>query len=142
VPAADVRTSPDRWLLAAALYNLLWGALVALSPRTLLSRLGVDAPPAALPAWRCVGMMVLAYAPAYAWAARDPVGRRHIVAVGLLGKVLGPLGFAWAATTGALPLSFGWTILANDLLWWPAFARRLSRAARATGGWGNLLRGA
>ena len=45
----------------------------------------------------------------------------RFVLVGLLGKVLGPIGFLEAATTGALPWRFGWTILTNDLIWWPAF---------------------
>jgi hypothetical protein len=49
------------------------------------------------------------------------------VGVGLLGKILGPAGFAWAAATGRLSLAFGLVIVANDLVWWPAFVTYLRR---------------
>ena len=49
------------------------------------------------------------------------------MAVGLLGKILGPVGFVWAAATGRLPLAFGLVVLANDVLWWPAFVAYLRR---------------
>jgi hypothetical protein len=63
------------------------------------------------------------------------------VLIGLLGKVLGPLGFVWAMASGQLPLAFGWTILGNDLIWWPAFLLYLRAAARQAGGWPAFLRG-
>ena len=40
----------------------------------------------------------------------------------LLGKILGPIGFAQALVRGTFPPEFGWTILTNDLLWWWPFA--------------------
>ena len=116
------------WLLAAALYNLAWGSAVALAGPSV--------------AWRCVGMLVLVWAPAYWWAGRDPLRHAHVVALGLLGKVLGPLGFVVCAATGALPLSFGFVVLANDVIWWPAFARFVRAAARAAGGWAPFVGGA
>ena len=61
--------------------------------------------------------------------------------IGLLGKILGPLGFVWSAWGGSLPLAFGWTLLTNDLIWWPAFGLYLRDAARLSGGWVKLLRG-
>jgi len=82
-----------------------------------------------------------AYAPAYWWVAQYPSRHRHLVVIGLLGKVLGPIGFAWSARQGQLPLDFGLTILTNDLLWWPAFGLFLRAAARRYGGWAPLLRG-
>ena len=117
------------WFYAAAAYNLAWGGLVVLSPTLMFSVLGLDAPPL-LPLWQVVGMFVLAYAPAYWWAGRLPERHVHLVLIGLLGKVLGPIGFAWAAASGQLPLGFGWTIITN--------ARD---AARGPGGWRALLRG-
>lgn len=128
------------WLYAAAVYNLAWGSMVVVSPALLFRVLGVEAP-SVLPLWQVVGMFVLAYAPAYWWAGRLPERHVHLVLIGLLGKVLGPLGFAWAAATGQLPLGFGWTILANDLIWWPAFGMYARAASRGAGGWGALLRG-
>jgi len=103
----------QRWMYAAAGYNALWGIGVV-----------VFAGPVA---WKCVGMMVACYAPGYWWAARRPLP--EIVAVGLLGKLLGPIGFVWATATGRLPLQFGLVILMNDVVWWPAFVAYLRRYA-------------
>ena len=70
-----------------------------------------------------------------------PGAYRHFILIALLGKILGPLGFAWSVGSGALPAAFRWTILTNDLIWWPAFGLYLRDAARAYGGLGALLRG-
>lgn len=128
------------WLYAAAIYNLLWGSINVLFPELLFNMLGVPAP-SVLPLWGVVGMFVLVYAPAYWWAARYPDRHAHIVLIGMLGKILGPVGFVWSAFTGQLPLAFGWTILTNDLIWWPALARYLQTAARNAGGWQAFLKG-
>jgi len=128
------------WLYAASAYNLLWGSANVLFPRLLFDLVGIPAP-ALLPLWGVVGMFVLVYAPGYWWAARYPSRHAHLVLIGALGKVLGPAGFAWAALTGQLPLAFGWTILTNDLIWWPAFALYLRDAARQAGGWAAFLAG-
>ena len=74
-------------------------------------------------------MMVLCYAPGYWLASRRPLP--ELVAVGLLGKVLGPAGFAYAYATGALPLAFGLVVLANDVVWWPSFVRYLRETSPA-----------
>lgn len=128
------------WFRAAAIYNLVWGTVNVLWPNLYFDLIGMPRPnhPAL---WQVVGMFVLVYAPAYAWAARDPVRHRHLIVIGLLGKVLGPLGFIVSLDTGSLPLAFGWTILTNDLVWWPAFGRYLVEAAELSGGWPALLRG-
>ena len=85
-------------------------------------------------------MFVLVYAPAYWWAGRHPERHRHIIFIGLLGKLLGPVGFLWAVGRKQLPAAFGWTNLTNDLIWWPAFALYLRDAANP-GGWPAFLRG-
>lgn len=130
--------SYERWLKAAAVYNVAWGAANVLCPRRVLSLLGVSSadPPVA---WQTVGMMVAAYAPAYWWASRAPVPRAQLVAVGLTGKILGPLGFAWATKTGRLPLRFGFTIATNDLVWLPVFAAIVREAVADAGGWRAFL---
>ena len=128
------------WFYAAALYNLVWGSLNVLAPQVFFGLLGMPAP-SHLPLWQVVGMFVLVYVPGYWWAARYPARHRHLILIGLLGKVLGPLGFVWSLGSGQLPPAFGWTILANDLVWWPAFALYLRDAARLSGGWAAMLRG-
>jgi hypothetical protein len=87
-------------------------------------------------------MIVGVYGIGYLAASSDY--RRHwpIVLVGLLGKILGPIGFVGAVAQGDLPLAFGATILTNDLVWWIPFAlmlrdtvrhRRTSTASTPTG---------
>lgn len=72
--------------------------------------------------WQCIGMIVGVYGAAYACAAMDPIRLWPITMVGLLGKVLGPVGFLQAALNGTLPWRFGWVLVANDLIWWVPFA--------------------
>lgn len=128
------------WFYAAALYNLVWGTVNILFPNLFFDLVGMPQPnyPAL---WQVVGMFVLVYAPAYWWVARFPARHRHFIVIGLLGKLLGPIGFVWSAGTGQLPLAFGLTILTNDLIWWPAFALFLRDAAPLSGGFIPMLRG-
>jgi len=128
------------WFYAAAVYNLVWGLVAILAPDSFFRLIRMPKPnyPAL---WQVVGMMVGVYAPAYWWVGRYPARHRHLIVIGLLGKILGPLGFFWSAGTGRLPLAFGLTILTNDLIWWPAFGLFLRDAARLSGGWPKLLRG-
>src|SRR5436309_2673632 len=101
------------WLMAAAIYNLVAGAAVVFAP-TLYFRIVHIPPPNYLPLWQVVGMFVLVYSPGYWWASRDPVAHSHLVLIGLLGKILGPIGFAWSAWTGQLPMVFGVILITND----------------------------
>ncbi|HMN95373.1 MAG TPA: alkyl hydroperoxide reductase [Phycisphaerales bacterium] len=132
-----------RWLLAAAAYNLLWGAAAIAFPLPMLAALGVvsatlassDGDSATLPViarlWACIGMIVGVYGVGYAIAAMNPLRHWPIVLVGLIGKVLGPIGFVDAALRGDLPWAMGVTIIFNDLLWWVPFAAILHAAWRA-----------
>jgi hypothetical protein len=126
----DMTTEPTwpRFVLrCAAIYNLLWGAWVILLPNQLFDWTHIDRPnyPGI---WQCVGMIVGVYGIGY-WIAGSDF-RRHwpIVLVGFLGKIFGPIGFIQSAITGALPWSWGWTIVTNDLIWWIPFAAILYRA--------------
>lgn len=116
-----------RTLLAAGIYNLAWGAFVVLFPFALFRWTGMEAP--RYPQiWQCVGMIVGVYGIGYLIAASNPLRHWPITLVGLLGKIFGPIGFAWALWTGELPLRFGVTIITNDLVWWVPFSIILFRA--------------
>lgn len=128
------------WFYAAALYNLIWGSVNILFPFLFFDLMGMARPNHVI-LWQVVGMFVLVYAPAYWWAARYPNRHQHLILIGLLGKILGPIGFVWSVAMRQLPLAFGWIILTNDLLWWPAFFAYLRDSARVYGGWLTLLRG-
>lgn len=124
---------PPTWirvsLLAAAGYNLVWGTVVVLLPGLYFSLLGMQQP--TYPQiWQCIGMIVGVFGIGYAIAAFNPARHWPIVLVGLLGKILGPIGFAWGAQTGSLPWAFGLTIITNDLIWLPLFVGILLHAVQ------------
>jgi len=77
-----------------------------------------------------VGMIVGVYGVGYLISATKPRVHWPIVLVGLMGKILGPIGFAKALYDGVFPPLFGLTILTNDLLWWVPFGLILLDAFR------------
>jgi len=116
-------------LYLAGGYNLAWGAFTIIFPHAVFDAMGVERPnyPGL---WQCIGMIVGVYGVGYIIAARDPLRHWPIVLVGLLGKIFGPVGFVdQAVLKQQFPLSFGLTIITNDLIWWIPFALIL-RAAR------------
>jgi peroxiredoxin len=123
--------SSPRWirrvLLAAGLYNVLWGAWAVLFPSAIFSWL--DMPQPNYPQfWQCIGMIVGVYGVGYAIAAFDPVRHWPIVLVGFLGKVFGPLGMVQALWSGQLPWGFALNCVTNDLIWWGPFFLILKHA--------------
>ena len=107
-------------LLLAAAYNILWGAWVVLYPASAFQLVRM-APINYPQIWQCVGMIVGVYGVGYAIAATNPVRHWPIVLVGLLGKLLGPVGFFASAIAGQLPWRFGLILVSNDFLWWVPF---------------------
>jgi hypothetical protein len=119
-----------RWTLwLAALYNIIFGAWVVLLPMQYFQWLGMPLPNYP-EIWQCVGMIVGVYGLGYFIAGFSPILHWPIVLVGFLGKIFGPLGFLKALITGSLPVSFGWILLSNDLVWWIPFALILREAYR------------
>lgn len=132
MPSSSITATPP-WmrscLIAAGVYNLLWGALTVLRPMWLFD-LASMAPPNYPFIWQCVGMIVGVYGVGYLAAASDPVRHWPIVLVGFLGKVFGPIGYADGVFRGEVPPGFGITIPTNDLVWWIPFALILAHAWR------------
>ncbi|APZ92939.1 SelL-related redox protein [Fuerstiella marisgermanici] len=125
---------PKQWmkyvLILAGFYNLAWGATAIMLPVHMLGWLGIQSETTAMKFWQCIGMIVGVYGVGYLIAARAPYQHWPMTLVGLLGKVLGPVGFAAAMADGSLPTSLGWTIVTNDLIWWIPFAMILWGAMR------------
>lgn len=124
----------------AALYNFLWGTWVVIFPYQYFELIDMR-PPQQIAIWQVVGMCILVYAPGYWWAANDPIKFRHYILIGLLGKVLGPIGFVWSVYQNTLPINFGITLIFNDLIWWPIFAIFLYQISHNKGGWLALIQG-
>lgn len=122
-----------RWqqavLWVAAGYNLGFGAIVVLFPSLLFQWVRMPLPNYP-EIWQCLGMVIGVYGVGYAIAATDPERHWAIVLVGLLGKILGPIGFLRAAMLGRLPWRAGWMCVGNDLIWWIPFALLLTGALK------------
>ena len=112
----------------AAIYNIAWGAWAILAPNHFWSLLKMDLPNYPF-LWQCIGMIVGVYGVGYWIAGNNPYRHWPIVLVGLLGKILGPIGFFDAHFLRDLvPLRFGITLLTNDFVWWVPFFIILFRA--------------
>ena len=70
----------------------------------------------------CLGMMVGLYGILYFAIARVPERGWLIAAVGLTGKVLGPIGMFWLIWSGTWPSSAVVLCVTNDFIWWIPFA--------------------
>ncbi|MBI2688104.1 MAG: redoxin domain-containing protein [Acidobacteria bacterium] len=105
-----------RWLLAAGVYNIVWGVVYGLFPNALFDWAGM-ARPNYPELWQCIAMIVGVYGIAYAAAAADPYRHWPVVLAGFLGKLFGPIGFLNAALAGRLPWRFGIVNIGNDLIW-------------------------
>ena len=69
----------------------------------------------------CLGMVVGLYGIIYLEVARFPERGWLLAAVGLLGKILGPVGLARLILSGTWPLSTMVLCLTNDFVWWIPF---------------------
>ncbi len=120
------------WLIAAGIYNLLWGGAMALAPIWTVHLLRITTTTTELwpQFWACIGMIIGVYGVGFLIASGDPVRHWPIVFVALLGKIFGPIGFVNAAVRGQVPWSMGMTILTNDLLWWVPFTLILLHASK------------
>jgi hypothetical protein len=106
--------------LGAGLYNLGWGVFSAIYPQWLFRLTGM--PLLNHPeVFACLGMVLGLYGILYLEVARVPERGWLVAAVGLLGKVLGPLGWGYLVESGQWPLATVILCLTNDLIWWLPF---------------------
>ena len=125
-----VPTWMSRVLLPAAAFDVLGGAVLLVSPALAFAWGGIE-PPGELEVWQALGLLIGVYGLGHALAARHPFRLWPVVLVGLLGKILIPVGFVWAASQGRLPWQLGVLVLALGPIWWLPFAWILRGAARA-----------
>jgi len=92
------------------------------------------APPRYPEIFACLGMVIGLYGLLYLDLARRPERGRLIPAVGLAGKVLGPLGWLVLHLRGDWPLASGVLVLTNDLVWWLPFGLYLAHSGRPAAG--------
>ena len=115
----------------AGAYNLAWGAYSAYDPQWLFRYAGM--PPLNDPEiFACLAMVIGIYGFLYWQVARDPEHGAPIAAIGLLGKVLGPIGLAQLIASGAWPMKSIILCVTNDFIWWIPFALYLLDARGAS----------
>jgi hypothetical protein len=132
-PGDPLRLGPRLLRIAfvlAGLYNLAFGAWAGLFPHRFFALLEID-PPRYPSIWACLGMVVGVYGLLYLYAARHLDRGKPIIAIGLLGKVLGPIGMmVTIGSAGELPQRAAMLCVYNDLIWWLPFALYLLRGTR------------
>jgi hypothetical protein len=115
------RRAHGRTFVAAGIYNIGWGCYAVLDPQWFFRLTGL--PASNTPQiFACLGMVIGLYGVLYLEVARRPEQGWVAAAIGLAGKVLGPLGLAWLIATGVWPASTVVLVVTNDLVWWVPFA--------------------
>ncbi|HKE55279.1 MAG TPA: hypothetical protein VKB46_01210 [Pyrinomonadaceae bacterium] len=106
--------------VVAGVYNIVWGLYSVFDPQWLFrfARMPLMVHPQV---FACLGMVVGLYGIIYFEVARVPERGWLLAAVGLLGKILGPIGLAQLIWSGTWPLATIVLCLTNDLIWWIPF---------------------
>jgi len=111
----------------AGCYNIAWGLYSAVDPQWLFRF--AHMPLINYPQiFACLGMVVGVYGVMYWEVARRPERGWLIAAVGILGKVLGPIGLAQLILSHTWPLRSIILCVTNDFIWWIPFALYLKDA--------------
>lgn len=105
----------------AGAYNIAWGCYAVVDPQWFFRLTGL--PLSNTPQiFATLGMVLGLYGILYLDVARIPERGWLPAAVGLTGKILGPLGLCWLIVTGRWPPGTVVLIVTNDLIWWIPFA--------------------
>jgi hypothetical protein len=105
---------------AAGVYNIAWGCYAIVDPQWFFRVTGL--PLSNTPQiFATLGMVLGLYGVLYLEVARCPERGWLIAAVGMTGKILGPLGLWYLVCTGTWPASTVVLIATNDLIWWIPF---------------------
>lgn len=105
----------------AGAYNITWGLYAVYDPQWLFRFTGL--PLMTHPQiFACLGMVIGLYGILYLEVARLPERGWLLAAVGLLGKILGPVGLVKLIWNGAWPTSSIVLCVSNDFIWWIPFS--------------------
>jgi hypothetical protein len=108
-------------LALAAAYNVAFGVWAVTLPHSFFAVFALE-PPRYPAIWQTLGMVIGLYGLLYAYAAWRPDRAKPIVAIGLAGKILGPIGWLVTVGSGELPARTFALIAFDDLVWWLPFA--------------------
>jgi hypothetical protein len=116
----------------AALYNLAFGLWAGFAPYAFFDLFHLR-PPLYPAIWSCLGMAVGTYGLAYGYAALRLDRATPFIVIGLVGKILGPIGWVLTVRSGEWPVRTFTMILFNDLVWWLPFKLFLIDGTRIGG---------
>ncbi|MFY9615482.1 MAG: hypothetical protein WAT58_08810, partial [Candidatus Dormiibacterota bacterium] len=107
--------------LLAALYNGAFGIWAGLFPNAFFDLLQVPRINYTS-VWQVLGMVLGLYGLGYAYAALRLDRAAPFIAIGLLGKVIGPVGWIFTVVmTQQLPVRTLPLVIFNDIVWWLPF---------------------
>ena len=109
---------PKHLLRAAAIHCSAWGLFIIALPTMSATVYGFDRPLTDVFLWKGSGLILLLFGLGYGIASRDPLRHWAMVFVGLVAKVLGPIGMALSVWTGEVSPRVLILIPFNDILWW------------------------
>lgn len=120
------RVVSPRWhsiaLAVASLQCLIWGIFIILWPQRSSLSYGLAKPPTDMFLWQGTGLVIFLFGFGYGLASTNPRQHWGIVLVGLLSKVLGPIGMSWAVLQQDVPARVLLLLPINDIVWWIPFA--------------------
>lgn len=111
----------------AGVYNLVWGLYAVADPQWLFRTTGMPAQ-SSPQVFAALGMVIGLYGFIYLEVARAPERGWTLAAVGLAGKIIGPIGLVYLIATRQWPANTIFMCVANDFVWWVPFGLYLHDA--------------
>ncbi len=108
-------------LLAAGIYNLIWGVLTILNPQRIFENLHLALPNYMI-MWQGIALVEILFGLGYLLASKQPFKHWIIVLIGFILKLTIGISFLYLLWANRLPSSLFAHILANDLVWLLPFA--------------------
>jgi peroxiredoxin len=116
-------------LIFAGAWHLVLGASIVIAPSAFFRATGLPLPNY-LQMWQGAGIMTAVMGLGFVIAARDPMRHWPVILLGLIPKVIAPVGVMWGFWRRDLPPALGTLVLVNDVAWWVPFSMLLWLAVR------------
>lgn len=108
-------------LLAAGIYNLIWGVVTILNPQRIFENLHLALPNYMI-MWQGIALVEILFGLGYLLASKQPFKHWIIVLLGFILKLTIGISFIYLLMANRLPANLFTHILANDLVWLLPFA--------------------
>jgi small multidrug resistance pump len=123
-----------RWLRVSlvfgGIHSIFWGCAIILLPEPAARVYGLAETPRDLFLWQGTGLVLVLFGVGYLIAATDPGRHWAVVCIGLVAKVLGPIGMLIAVQRGEISADVLWLLPVNDIVWWLPFGIVVRRGIR------------